>query len=282
MSTNPTYIQASDGLRAMQVKLHTKEKLHYISRYIEQFCTATKEKWSNRNYIDLLAGPGLCFIEETKEEISASGLFASQTKFPCTSYFFNDIDSNSIKAMSERVDRLKFEGSSPKFNITNSDCNFIVDSIVKQIKNTQSVNLAVLDGFGIECEWRTIQKLASCQKMDLIILFPGNMTIVRNAEQWSNSDDAKLDKFMPDKQWRGVWKDRRLSGAKAAPDLLNLYKDGLKTLGYSGDELIQTRLIKSETGAPLYHLILASKHPLGIKLWKNAVAKDDAGQSALF
>ena len=282
MSTKPVYVTASDGLRAMQVKLHTKEKLHYISRYIEQFCTSMKDKWPIRNYIDLLSGPGLCFIKETGEEIPASVLYACQHKHPCTSYFINDIDPNSVKALQQRVSYLSNEHAKPNFNITCEDCNVVVDQTVSTIRKSRSLNLAVLDGFGIECNWQTVQKLASCQNMDLIILFPGNMTIVRNAELWSQTDDARLDVFMPDNQWHAVWTDKRLSGAKASADLLNLYIAGLKQLGYGGDELVQTRLIKSETGAPLYHLILASKHPLGIKLWKNAVAKDDRGQISLF
>ncbi len=76
--------------------------------------------------------------------------------------------------------------------IRNSDCNQVVGDFVDAIKVKQSVNLAILDGFGIECYWSSVKMLASVPRMDLVILFPGNMTVVRNAERWSQEDDAQL------------------------------------------------------------------------------------------
>ncbi len=74
MSSKPTYVKAQDGLRALQVKLHTREKLHYISRYINQFCTGTRQKWNVRNYIDLFSGPGVNVYEANGGEERSSAL----------------------------------------------------------------------------------------------------------------------------------------------------------------------------------------------------------------
>jgi three-Cys-motif partner protein len=280
MSSKPTYVLAQDSYRALQVKLHTREKLHYIRRYIDQFCTATKQRWSNRNYIDLFSGPGINVYEVNAEEDKSACLEALSHKYPFTSYFINDIDAQSISALQQRIGLLQL---SPKINITlqSLDCNHVVNQFVSTVKAISSVNLAILDGFGIECHWETVKKLASIDRMDLVILFPGNMNVVRNAERWSQEHDAQLDQFMPDRSWRKVWTDRRLAGGKAAADLLKLYIEGLEDLKYRGDGLIRSQLIKSESGQPLYHLIFASRHPLGGKFWQQATGKDDEGQMSL-
>jgi three-Cys-motif partner protein len=219
------------------------------------------------------------YDDDGQEEKSAS-LEALSHKFPFTKYFINDIDSESVNSLQSRIASLNL-GAATQVKVTCSDCNLAVDSIVSSIGRAPCVNLAVLDGFGIECHWSTVKKLASIERIDLVILFPGNMTLVRNAERWSQEEnDARLDLFMPDKSWRTVWSDRRLTGGKAAPDFLNLYVNGLTTLHYRRD-LIHTKLIKSETGQPLYHLVFASRHPLGAKFWQQAVGRDDAGQTSM-
>jgi len=280
MSSKPIYVQAQDGLRALRVKLHTREKLHYISRYINQFCTATKQRWAIRNYIDLFSGPGINVYDPGGEEVNSVSLEACSHKLPFTNYFINDIDSESIAALRARVASLNLAGDT-QLRLRTSDCNQVVDEFVTSIKRQPSVNLAILDGFGIECHWVTVKKLASVQRMDLVILFPGNMNVVRNAERWSQEDDTQLDLFMPTKSWRQVWSDKRLAGGKAAADLLQLYIDGLKQLNYQSEGSIHPQLIKSETGQPLYHLIFASRHPLGAKFWKQATGRDDEGQTSL-
>ena len=218
--------------------------------------------------------------EASDVEEKSAAFEACSHKHPFTQYFLNDIDPESVRSLRSRIDSLNLDRS-VRVTLRDSDCNEVVDEFVDAVKGKPSVNLAVLDGFGIECHWATVKKLASIQRMDLVILFPGNMTMVRNADRWSQEDDVQLDLFMPDKSWRQIWSDRRLAGGKAAPDFLNLYVDGVKQLGYGGANLMHTQLIKSESGQPLYHLIFVSRHPLGSKFWKQATYRDDAGQTSL-
>jgi three-Cys-motif partner protein len=279
MSSKPIHVNAQDGLRALRVKLHTREKLHYLRRYIDQFCIGTK-KWQVRNYIDLFTGPGVNVYEGGEGEDKSAAFEACSHKHPFTQYFLNDIDSESTNSLRSRISALKLD-KKVQITLRSDDCNRVVGEFVDVVKRKPSVNLAILDGFGIECHWASVEMLASVQRMDMVILFPGNMTVVRNAERWSQEDDAQLDLFMPSKDWRKVWTDRRQGGNSATANLLNMYVAGLRRLNYASEDAVRTQLIKSESGQHLYHLIFASRNPLGSKFWKQATGRDDEGQMSL-
>jgi len=70
-------------------------------------------------------------------------------------------------------------------------------------------------------------------------------------------------------------------------DLLDLYKDRLRFLGYQdvkqSDEITSEPLIRNtRRNAPLYRLIFASKHPLGDEFWQKITQHDIHGQKRMF
>jgi three-Cys-motif partner protein len=89
--TTGELIVASDGELALKVGHWAKEKLHYIRRHCQIFNTGMKRQWSTRTYIDLFAGPGICLVQTTREEINGSPLLALSCEVPFTHYFFNDV-----------------------------------------------------------------------------------------------------------------------------------------------------------------------------------------------
>ncbi len=279
MSKKPEYDLAPDGQLALVNRLHSREKLHYVHRYIDQFLVATKSKFKIRNYVDLMCGPGICKFEDGQGFADSSALYALKHKDLFTHYYFNDLHTDSIGALSVRAKQLDL---TTRCSFENLDCNEAGEKFVSMIKKQKSMqlalNLVLIDGFGIECKWNTVHQIASLRKVDFIILFPAQMNIVRNAERWSNEDDPDIDKYMPDKHWRNEWKRTRLSNQPSAYYLCKIYMNGLSKLGYP---YAQETAIKAEGGAPLYYLISASSHPLSEKFWKNAVSKDDEGQIRL-
>ncbi len=92
---------------------------------------------------------------------------------------------------------------------------------------------------------------------------------------------SKLDEFLgPDSRWR-----ERLDGLAVASGVhkrwlfAEIYKSQLQRhLQYCefDDKSIE------DAGRPLYKLIYASRHKLGLKFWRQAVKKDSSGQRDLF
>jgi three-Cys-motif partner protein len=176
----PNYLAPEeDDLTTRDSGEWTEEKLDYLMRYIWVFETSMRAKpWRERHYIDLLAGPGKCRIERTSQILLGSPLIALTTEHPFTDYFFVDIDHENVEALRQRCSESTL---APTVTLKEGDCNIVVDEIVHHIRAVDnrriegawpSLNLAFLDPEGFELRWDTIAKLASINRMDMVINFP--------------------------------------------------------------------------------------------------------------
>jgi three-Cys-motif partner protein len=267
---NENFVMASDGLTALSIKPHSLHKLDLIRRYSEQFTTALKDWFPQRNYIDLFSGPGLCVVTRPKQEVKGSPLIALTLRYPFSSYHFVDAEPQNIDALRQRAQNLLHSKSASKYYV--GDCNEKIHEVLKRINKQASVNLALVDGFGIECQWKTITTLASCKRMDLIILFPQGMSIKRNLQKWAEQETSKLDDFFGTTDWRLIYKDTAGNPKHCTGPFLKLYQQRLKTLGYNDPDQVGEFPVQSTRGVPLYYLVFASKSELGVKFWKQARA----------
>ncbi len=102
---------------------------------------------------------------------------------------------------------------------------------------------------------------------------------------------AVLDNFLGTNKWRQEVKGKPQSHADNA--IVSLYLEQLKSLGFPSEGLgiiddkgkgyLTTTVaeIKNSKSVVLYYLILASKHPLGAKIWQSTLKYDAAGQTRL-
>lgn len=260
----------SDEDLVAEVGPWAKEKLFYIDRYCYIFNQAMKRKWPTRVYVDLFAGPGRCVLRGTGEEIDGSPLVALKCTVPFSHYFFNDLDATAIAALQKRAGRL----ATGEVRFFNKDCNQVVDDFLQELDKLPGEPLVFcfIDPFGWEIEFTSIARLTQGRRMDLAITFhTGNM------KRWAHQISDKLDRFFPDAGWRAGFDMRKAEGDRAlGAYLLDYYEQGLKRLGYKD---IQERVsVKQTKGVPLYHLIFASKHPLGKEFWDKISQRKQNGQ----
>lgn len=277
------YLQpVDDGLAMRPSGRWAEEKLDYLKRYIDVFETSMREKWERRNYIDVLSGPGKNQVRDTGKVLLGSPLLALTTRYPFTGYYFVDIDPNNIATLEKRIAASELR-SQVKTYI--GDCNLVVDSIVADLlrQGQNSLNLAFLDPEGLELHWKTVMRLASIRRMDLIINYP-RVGLSRTIPLYLNVDDeTPIDRFFGDREWRDVV--RQSPTRIQHRQLLDIYKDKLSSLGYqeikNSEELGEEPLMRNEKQAPLYHLIFASKNSLGHKFWNQITKRDVHGQKRL-
>lgn len=257
-------------------------------RYIEIFETSMREKFPTRFYVDLLAGPGKNRIRSSNEIVIGSPLISLTTKYPFSNYVFNEYDSRMLEVLKARTEIYKNQNDIEYFN---QDCNLIVDSIVNKINSTSpnSLNLSFLDPEGLEVKWTTIEKLASVKKMDLILYYPQE-GLARNIKNFCRSSNwCILDDFFGDEKWREIYlaleKENKTKNIhRILIDFINTKLSNLGYVDFSTDHYSEIEpLIRSTyRNAPLYRLLFASKHPLGLEFWKKVVAKKPSGQRSLF
>jgi len=260
-------------------------KLDYLARYINVFETAMRGKWSIRNYIDLMAGPGKNRIRETDAVLLGSPLLALTTKYAFTGYFFADLSDENTTALDKRCSASPFYD---RVHIHPCDCNEIVREIVAQLKrdDRNSLNLAFLDPEGFELEWQTIAQLATVRRMDLIINYPQGGLNRQMALSFQSNEETIVDRFFGDPEWRTIFAKHPNKENFVHRELMDHYKQKLQRLGYPDvrrdDETGDEPLIRNSKNAPLYRLLFASKSKLGNDFWQKITRRDVSGQARLF
>jgi len=275
-----------DGLPTRPVRRWTKDKLHFLAGYLEQFVIAMRGKpWRALHYIDLFAGPGKGCIQKSGEIILGSPLLALTQQRQFDGYFFADLDPVSVEALQQRC------SASPHISAVRfycGDANALVNRIQKEIERIDrkyiagawpSLNLAFLDPEGLELKWKTVEALATATRMDMIIYY-SQMGISREApNEIDKTPPTTLDEFFGGTEWREIYarhqqQDERFLHRR----LIDLYKSKLENFGYNIVEGPEPLIRNVQRRAPLYRLLFMSKHKLGYKFWKNAVRKDANGQ----
>ncbi len=265
------------------------EKLDYLQRYIDIFETSMREQpWRRRIYIDLFAGPGKCFVPESKTTYRGSPLLAVTTQHSFTDYFFVDQQPDNIEALRKRC---SVSAASDRIQYFVGDSNVVVQEIVKQILDIDheyipgqrsSLNLAFVDPNGLELEWKTIATLAKPYTMDLIIHYPqGGLN--RCMAKFCRAEELTLvDLFFGDFEWRNIYEKHGNNHRM----LMDYYKTQLADLGYKevlrDDEVGDEPLMRNaQKRAPLYRLLFASKHSLGHDFWHKVTQRNVHGQARL-
>ena len=156
------------------------------------------------------------------------------------------------------------------------DCNDQVSAIVKEIPKG-ALTLAFVDPTGLHAEIATIKNLASAGQVDLLILFPDAVDVLRNADIYLPKLDSNLDKVLgKDSNWRALWESAgRTDASKSRRLFAQEYQQQLKK--HAGYVAFGEKVISGPQG-PLYRLVFASKHEKGLEFWDKVTLKELSGQ----
>jgi len=276
------YIKADDNLPLRCVGKWSRDKLYCLGKYMNVFNTAMKYRWPKRAYIDLFAGPGKCIIRESREIVSGSTLLALEQTVPFSLVVSVDINSNAISALEKRAGGYKSETRLKTFQ---ADCNLIADWIRQEV-DLSYLTLVLIDPTSMQIKFSTINELTEDLRMDLIINYP-LQAINRSYKDAMGGNDEVFNDYFGTDEWKGIILKQK-SPHNIATRLLPLYKKQLAKIGYihtddlnvlssfQSDEI----LVKGPRNIPLYYLFLASKDPLGNKLWQEIkkIRPDRQGQ----
>lgn len=266
-----------------RIKSHTAEKLTYIKKYMAAYLVAT-QKIKIRYFIDGFAGTGKCILCDERcdseggkcncgkgKEVDGSALLVLKDKNCFSKYFFIELNKNNSGIMNDFINKEIDESRRSKISINNGDCNKLIPVVMEKFNGWASC-LTLLDPEGAELDWNTIKSLSKFKRMDLFILYPYDMALVRLVKDYG----SKLDRFYGSKGWKSIF-DSATSVEQRRTDLLKFYIDNLKKLGL---QFISYKIIrrKNREGKRLYHLILASRNKVATKIMDDIFNKDLTGQ----
>jgi three-Cys-motif partner protein len=266
-----------DGLPVRESGAWAKDKLYYVGGYMSIFNGGMKNKWPLRAYIDLMAGPGVCADRETREEFDGSPVLALDSEPPFARLVFVDADPDNADALQQRT-----ATEAARRIVLSEDCNSIatVESIRASI-DPSMLTLCFVDNVGLTVTFDTIRRLvANGRPIDLLFTFQVN-DLTRNVDSALGSDDGdRFDAFFGSPDWRGVIakfdQGERTRGDRATA-LTDFYGQQLKQLGYDHFEGLH-RVMKNTKNAPLYRLLIASRHSRAIDFFRKIAAIEHDGQ----
>ncbi len=136
-------VTASDGLPALSVAAHAREKEYALRNITDIFTKAMKNKWPGRLYYgDPFCGPGKCVIRNSGEETDGSPTIAAGVPF--SHYFFADQDQRAVDALKERVERMDLSEGAVRYFTGYADET--IDVILRKLPPAGlSLGLAFLD-----------------------------------------------------------------------------------------------------------------------------------------
>lgn len=192
----------------------------YLAAYLR-----VMSKWPfHLSYIDAFAGcgarvdaaesktmqPGFMFDAPASEPKVGTALEALRLKPGFHRYVFGDLNRRHLKALGDRIDELRAFGEDlPETRILRADANELVQHECAWLAGHHLRRAVMfLDPYGMQVEWRTLQAIASCPKIDLWLLLPTGIAVNRILP-WKRAQHPRwaerMDTFYGSVEWRDAF-----------------------------------------------------------------------------
>lgn len=164
----------------------TAKKVAVVGDYLDNFQIALKNTNFKTIYVDALAGDGTW--RETSSDLdlpwdSEAGALDGVSKIregiaqralgtapAFDRYLFNDLDLRKSNKLREIA---RSRGINPKkIETSNTDANTFVEKIIRSIDRRHNRGVVLLDPWGMQVHWSTIETIAQVQCLELWYLFP--------------------------------------------------------------------------------------------------------------
>ena len=265
--------------------LWTRDKLYFWKLYID-ITTKAMDGWRGRRafpggivYVDLFGGAGICTLRESGKRFPGSALIAAHAAKPFTKIIVCEEKPEYAGACRARLSRTTV---ADRCTVLEGDCNRLIDQVANAIPN-RTLTLAFVDPKGLDAQFATLETLSQRARVDFVVLFPDAYDIIRNDEYYYRQNpNSKLDQVLgPNSDWR-VKLDALSSHSSENKRKLfaDIYEKQLRRLlSYTN---FRHKVMCDGQDRPLYRLIYASKHELGVTFWDDAIKQDSSGQRGLF
>lgn len=291
----------------------TEKKLEAFEKYVSAYLTimkkhAIKNGWT-LFYFDAFAGSGsretgienltdekdLLFSYEEIKDITNQTSYKGAAErvleididgFSFNYYYFVDKDENSLLALKSKLNS-KFPNKSNCMAFKPGDANEKILELVNYIKtHPKCAALVLLDPFGMQLNWETIQALKDIKHIDLWILVPSGVIINRLLTKSGKIlCPERLEKSfgMPISEIKKYFYEQvteqslfgEFTHQKKRDNTINriaqLYLD---LLSNEFAHVIKKPLVlTNSTNCPIFHFVFASHNKIGVKIASEIVGK---------
>ena len=285
----------------------TEEKLNAFEDYVKAYLiimNPRREKYGwSLCYFDGFAGNGTRTEEEQGEEIAAMAtLFGAEVTQEelyvykgaaervvrieeqgikgFDTFFFIDKDENNVNTLQEYLSQFSFSGK-PFFHAW--DANRALESFSKWMKAKKGRKaLALLDPFGMQINWSSIQALEGLD-IDLWILIPTGVIVNRLLRRdyveekgllhperlksfFGLTEDEIKRAFYTEIKEESLFGEENVKNIKLADPIQRIAKLYVQQLKTVFPQVTNPMVLESKEGRPLFHFVFASKNATGKKI----------------
>jgi three-Cys-motif partner protein len=260
----------SPGKIPRPIKRWTCHKLECFTDYIDAYARSLA---NDCYYLEMYAGCGQCLCNGTDCCIDDSALRALRKKF--TRHVFVIRDSQDA----EYLNKLATARYGNKIDIINGNCNNLktIRQLLDLIPRSAS-SFAFIDPPGYRMlRWKTVERLArhgkdwQGKKMDLLIVFPVEMALLRNLTR--TECESSINRLYGGRKWQKIRQEKLDSNIELDDTrhrLVGLFKDNLSRLGY---RYVADFKPVAFSRSPFYHLIWASDRRSGTEILEETWGK---------
>jgi three-Cys-motif partner protein len=264
---------ASDSLPARSSGAWVLDKKAIFEKYCGIFTKGVSGKWGGKlAFVDLFCGPGKNVIRGSGSEFDGSPLIALSHNF--ARYVFVDTPEILTTLRARLIGHPKLD----RITFVEGDCNKNIGEVLRVLP-TDHLSLAFIDPTGFHIEFETIRRLVTGRKVDLLMTIQFGMALNMNLPLYVNSEGEALTRFLGNTEWR---KDVEQSGTveQASRRILDRYMNQIRSLGYLDTK--DKEIIRTDKNIPLYSIVMASRHELGEKFWREINKIGPSGQREMF
>jgi three-Cys-motif partner protein len=286
----------------------TEQKLDAFEKYVNAYLTIMNKRRDKYNwkliYFDAFAGSGARHTGETENftdlfvdlrvVIEGSDVYkGAAERIVCLKqrgfdyYYFIETDEIARRALETRLNHLDHNNKS-KLYFRSDDANKQIEIMAEAMKRDKKLfALTLLDPFGMQVNWSSIEKLGGTNT-DLWILIPSGVVISRLLDRKGKlTHMGKLVSFfgMPKESLKKYFYREKESEiglfgqeseiekiAEPIKRITELYIQQLKTLfKYVTDKPLE---MKNRKNCPIYHFACASNNKTAIKIASDIIGKE--------
>lgn len=258
------YEIAEDGLPREIVGPWVRDKHHFLQYYVDASRAARASLGGEPCLLDLFCGPGQIRVREERAHMPGGTIAALTTSLlahrgqssPFERVMIGDLLAENVSANSARIGGM-FGGRPVQEFVGTAETSVL--EMVQHLPR-RGLHLAYLDPYSIfVLPFSIIEALAGAGRVDIVMHFASN-DVSRNLQRPDLY--PKLDAVAPG--WRNVC-DGRIGKSLKRHYFFEHWKALFERVGYHVSE--RWVPVRNTRKREIYRLVLASKHPLGPKIW---------------
>ena len=243
----------------------TGRKLDVISEYLSMYQKALTSVGFDTVYLDGFAGSGEIplterteglFDEEVKSVITGSAVRALEVEPAFTRYVFIDQKKRCIEALQ---DRFRNNPLSSRISYSVGDANEQITAFCESEQWRGQRGVVLLDPFGNQVCWETVEAIAATKALDLWYLFPAGLGVFRQIGRNGKVDpthEPSITRLFGTEEWKSAF----LTPSDQADLFGNPVNPEKTVTPESAAEFMMTRLSSVFQGGVMDQMIPLGKH----------------------